>query len=147
MLSSLLQHLRNVKPRPFSDLRPLEQLPVEILRDLGDKLTFFDNMSLSQASKQCCWLFGPFECPDRLSWIIYLYILMKRNPIYKEIFLGPSSISLQVRAFLPSNDLYNFYTRSRRHVSLESLWIEIHKFDARLHRHCEQTPPVGYRWH
>jgi hypothetical protein len=124
----------------------LEQLPVEVFRGISDYLTFFDVMSLAQASKKCHWLLGPLKCPDRLSWIIYLYVLMNRHQALKRPLLGPPSMWYHLRTLLPGCELHKFYERSRLLFGLQSIEIELHKFDARMHRYCEQTSNPKLRW-
>lgn len=49
----------------------LEQLPVELFRQVTGYLAFFDKKAVQVTSKQCCSLTGHFICPDVLLWTLH----------------------------------------------------------------------------
>ena len=49
----------------------LENLPVELFRQVTSYLAFFDKKALQVTSKQCYLLAGPFTCPDLLLWKLH----------------------------------------------------------------------------
>ena len=50
---------------------PLEQLPVELFRQITSYLAFFDKKAIQVTSKKCYTLTGPFMCPHILLWMLH----------------------------------------------------------------------------
>ena len=50
---------------------PLEQLPIELFRQITSYLAFFDKKAIQITSKQCYTLTGPFMCPHILLWMLH----------------------------------------------------------------------------
>ena len=49
----------------------LEQLPIELFRQITSYLAFFDKKALQATSKKCYTLTGPFMCPHILLWMLH----------------------------------------------------------------------------
>ena len=49
----------------------LEQLPIELFRQITGYLAFFDKKAVQVTSKTCYSLTGPFMCPHVLLWVLH----------------------------------------------------------------------------
>ena len=50
---------------------PLEQLPIELFRQITSYLAFFDKKAIQVTSKKCYTLIGPVMCPHILLWMLH----------------------------------------------------------------------------
>lgn len=50
----------------------LESLPVEVFDEVVSNLKYLDKKALSLASRRCYAMTGNNQCPDHLTWLIYL---------------------------------------------------------------------------
>ena len=118
------------------------KLPPELFLDISEHLAFFDKKALALTSKKCCALLGSIKCPNRLSWMVYLCVLMKWYPAYEKPIL--SSLSIWNQYLAPRNALYWFHQRSKIYLSHATISLELCELDERMHIYCGSLEPKQF---